>query len=537
MILFLMKWLHHQRWILTPAALIVLLAGCNAPAPPSPYQLPSGTEINPPRDIVFLSATELAKKIRTRELSSAEVVEAFINQIHRHNPELNAIVTIDEKAARQRALAADKALAGGDLWGPLHGVPVTVKDHFATAGMRTTNGYLPLANQTTDYDATIVSRLKTAGAIILGKTNMPVLGMDYQTTNPIFGTTRNPWDPGRTPGGSTGGGAAAVASGMTPLEVGSDLGGSIRIPSHYCGVFGLKATEHFISEHGSFPGVMDNGPQTVRHMVSQGPLARSIEDLELALAIMGNADPRDVNVPVVNHIPASTRKLNDLKIAWSDNFGDVPISDDTRETIRSFVRRLAENGCTVRQLNPPDFDFNTAWKTWGDIKSLEIDIHLPGYARFLVYTLGSLERRRNPLASMAYPASHWKYLDALTRRDQLVSAVEQFLTEWDVFICPVTATPAISHRTPERIIFGFPVYNDPVTVGTHDLNYWVAAGSYTTPFNLTGNPVVVIPAGLSTDGLPIGLQIVGPRWRDAELLQISKLLNNAAGRYQRPGGY
>jgi amidase len=189
----------------------------------------------------------LARAIRERTISAKEVLEADLAQIALHNPKLNAIVTLDEERARQRAKEADEAIARGENWGPLHGVPVTIKDFYATAGLRTTCSYKPLANYIPQQDATVVARLRSAGAIILGKTNLPMLGLGIQTDSPLFGRANNPWNLNYTPGGSTGGGAAAVVAGLSPLELGGDGGGSIRLPSHFCGVFGLKPTEHRVS--------------------------------------------------------------------------------------------------------------------------------------------------------------------------------------------------------------------------------------------------------------------------------------------------
>ena len=188
-------------------------------------------------DPIFANAYELAAAIRERRASAAEVIDAHFKQIARHNPPLNAIVTLNEEGARKRAAEADAALARGEVWGPLHGVPVTIKDSFATAGIRTTSGFPPLAHYVPSEDATVVARLKAAGAIVLGKTNLPVLVQGFQSDNLVFGRTNNPWDLTRTPGGSTGGGAAALAAGMSALEIGSDYGGSVRIPAHYCGLF------------------------------------------------------------------------------------------------------------------------------------------------------------------------------------------------------------------------------------------------------------------------------------------------------------
>src|ERR1043165_1190925 len=236
----------------------------------------------------FSTATEIAAAIRLRRVSALELVEMVLDRIRKYNPMLNAVCTLDEAGARARARQADAALARGELWGPLHGVPMTIKDALETAGVRTTGGYPPLSNHVPRKDATAVARLKAAGAVLIGKTNVPPLSADGRADNPIFGRTNNPWNLERTPGGSTGGGAAAVAAGLSAFDVGSDLAASVRVPAHFCGVFGLKPTEGRISNAGHIPE-LPGEPRAVRHMNVLGPLTRSIEDLELVTKVMGEA--------------------------------------------------------------------------------------------------------------------------------------------------------------------------------------------------------------------------------------------------------
>jgi len=257
----------------TTTFFVVCMVACVATLFVTLHAVPVLAEEEDNTGVVFLTATQLAEKIQSGELTSLEVVQAFLAQIETHNPTLNAIVTLDEEGALSRAREADAALADGELWGPLHGVPVTIKDSFATAGMLTTSSHPPLADYIPEEDATVVARLRDAGAIILGKTNLLELATDFQTNSPIFGITNNPWDITFTPGGSSGGSAAAVAAGLSPLGMGSDLAGSIRVPSHFCGIFGVKPTEHLVSGFGHFPGL--GGVRSFRNLASSGPLAPS----------------------------------------------------------------------------------------------------------------------------------------------------------------------------------------------------------------------------------------------------------------------
>lgn len=517
--------------------LIFVIIGCQSSSGPRPYQTPEGAISSSGRPIVFLSASDLAVAIRSGTFSSVEVVSAHINHIHKYNPALNAIVAINEQAALERARKADAALEKGEYWGPLHGVPVSIKDHYAVENMRITNAFLPLTDQVTDYDATIVKRLKDAGAIILGITNMPVLAMDVQTNNPIYGRTNNPWDLARTTGGSTGGGAAAVASGMSPLTIGSDLAGSIRIPANFCGVYGIKPTENLISAYGIFPGISDINRRTIRAMASLGPLARSIKDLKLCLPIIAGPDGYDALVPSVNMSSTPKRTYKSLRIAWSDNFGDVPVSKETREVLKIFIDKLADEGCTIKRINPEHFDFQEVWKTWGEMVDLQFNTHLSASTRFFMYIMGAWHRSKSPMLQMVYPASYENFIEVNSKREILISSLEQFLMEWDVFVCPVTTRPAYEHREPNYTVLNYNIYDDPITVDDQPLNYWMANAAYTSPFNTTGHPAVTIPAGYSKEGLPIGIQIVGRRWHDMELLDIAEMIDAVAGAYREPPGY
>jgi amidase len=488
-------------------------------------------------DLVFLSASELAEKIRSRQVTSLEAVNAYFDHIKKHNRTLNAIVTLDQDAAIRRAKEADAALARGELWGPLHGVPITIKDNIATLGLKTTNSYPLTENYVPDFDATVVARLRKAGAIIIGKTNLPLLAMDTQTNSPIFGITNNPWDISRTPGGSTGGGAAAVAAGLTSLEIGNDLGGSIRIPSHFCGIYGLKPTEYLVPVTGISPGLPKKEYRSIRHQVSIGPLARSIDDLKLCLTIIAGPDGTDVDVPYIPLSEPPKKDLKELRIAWTDDFGGVPVLEDTKVALKQFADKLSQAGCKVEKINPTDFDFMLAWQTWGKILDMEFGVYIPSYARFFQYTLGWPYRKDNPMIQMVYPMSYEKYLIELTEREKCISTMERFLSGYDAFLCPVHTTVAYRHISPDRYFGPFPLYNHAFLVDDKPLKYEFANVAYTSVFNLTGNPVVVMPVGYTKEGLPIGVQVVGQRWHDMELLSVSGQLDKIANAYKHPPGF
>jgi amidase len=480
-------------------------------------------------DLCFRTASDLARAIRGREISSTEVVESFLARVAAQNSALNAIITLDEATARQRARLADQAVARGNLWGPLHGVPVTFKDVFETAGLRTSAGHKPLAEHVPDRDATVVARLRSAGAIVLGKTNMPALAMDTQCENPLFGRTNNPWNAERTPGGSSGGEAAALAAGLTPLGLGSDFGGSVRIPAHYCGVYCLKPTEGRVPQSGHLPplpGTMN----WIRHFVVSGPLARSIEDLRLCLKIIAGPDGRDL---AVSHAPLTespARPLKDYSFAWTDDFGGLPISAETHTAMHKLADDLDKAGCIVEKAAPKNFSFEEVWRTYGELVGVLMATQAPAFSRPVLAALGRFLFRKDLITSSGTrraTANIKCYFDLLERRDQIVRSLEQFLSGYDAWLCPVSSTPAVSHRAAGQI--NTPIDVDGVMVPGH-----LGAIGYTCPFNLTGSPVVVMPLRISENGLPIGAQVVGRRWGEMDLLNISGALHQVVAPIPRP---
>lgn len=481
-------------------------------------------------DLALAPAHRLARMIIDSDVTSVAVLEAHLERIAAHNDDLNAVATLNEEEARLRAEKADAALADDEVWGPLHGVPVTVKDAFETKGLRTTSSYPPLSDYVPERDAAVVARLRDAGAIILGKTNMSTLAADYQSDSPVFGRANNPWDPERTPGGSSGGSGAAVAAGLSPLDVGSDIGGSVRVPAHFCGVYSLKPTEHRVPSVGHIPDWSVPGQSEenvgVHHMGTYGPLARSVEDLRLCLSIIEGPHQRQAALPPVPKRDGRPLPLNELRLAWTDRFPGAPVSDAVQQTVRDLAAELEERGCHVERRDPADFDVEAAWRTWGEILGAELGSDMPLKLE-LLFTLLFLTSGRPPMDRglvRGLWASRKTYHTALSQRQKLISAMERFLSEWDAWLCPVSATPAFTHRNTGAAI----------EVDGEEVPYMLAAGGYTSVFNLTGNPVVVLPAGQSARGLPIGVQVAGSRWQDRRLLHVAEALAEAAGGYQAP---
>jgi amidase len=455
-------------------------------------------------DIVFSSTTQLAAAIRAGQVSATEVLEAHLAQIATYNPTLNAIVTMDAERAHERARQADAALAHGEHWGSLHGVPFTLKDAHATAGMRTTTGFPPLADYKPKVDSTVTARLKAAGGILLGKTNVPVMLADYQTANPIFGRTNNPWNIERTPGGSSGGAAAALAAGMTPFDVGTDLSASIRIPAHFCGVCGLKPTEQRIPLTGLIPGL--STPRSVRIMSCIGPMARTVDDLALLYSIIAGPDGHDTEVQPVPVDKMPPLELKHLRIAFAPTFPGLAIATEIRGAVEELAKQLRPLCAAVEEAALPQVDFNQELPRAGAIIGMITGVFQP--------------------EEQEQPTTLAQYLEALDWRDQSILAWEQFFEKWDVLLCPPSMVTAFPHCAP----------GSPMRVDDQEVIYWAISG-HGTLFNYTGHPAVVLPYKLDRDGLPLGIQLVGKRWDEARLLATAKALSEVTGSFQRPPGY
>lgn len=455
--------------------------------------------------IVFAPAHRIATAIRDRAVSAVEVLEAHLAQIERHNGKLNAVVTLDADGARARAAAADEATARGESWGPLHGVAVVLKDGHETKGMRTVAGMEAHAGHVPAEDGAVSARLKAAGAIVLGKTNVPPRLRDVQANNPVFGRTNNPWALDRTPGGSSGGASAAVAAGLAPFDIGSDLGGSIRLPAHFCGVYGLKPTERTVSLAGHLadpPGMTRN----FRIMFTHGPIARDVDDLDLALRVIAGPDRSDPEVPPMPLPEPGAVRLEDLRVAFAPSFPGSPVQAEISAAVVRFAGSLPGLVAEVGEALP-EIDFAAERRLFSDLTDgLSFAIYPPKEGR--------------PHLTLA------AFLALLDRRDRVIAAWERFFDDWDVFLCPPAVTTAFTHRR----------MGEAVEVDGVERPYWTLL-DYTSPFNLTGHPAGVMPLGFDRAGLPIGLEAVTRRWQDLRLLAIMKLLAARTDGFVRPPGY
>jgi amidase len=486
--------------------------------------------------IVFATASQLAQMIREREVSAIEVLNAYLQQIDQHNEKINAIATLNREGAIQKAQEADQAIARGDNWGALHGVPITLKDTFETSGLLTTAGYKPLKNYIPSQDATVVARLRQAGAIILGKTNLAEMASDFQSTNELFGRVNNPWNLDYTPGGSSGGSAAAIAAGFSALDLGNDASGSTRQPAHFCGVYALKPTDRRLSTAGHIPEA-PGMPKCVRQLMTVGFLARSIEDLQLCLTLTVGSDPRQPDVPPVPLDTVDKKNIQNIRIVWSDSWSTMPPASEIKTAINLAVDKLKPLCANTEQWTSPPFDLQPAFQVCNRLTALNFVYSQPADfdafwktfpAMFREATQGDKQLRDLSNLSHFLPTllnpNLKEYFELLTQRDRLIARIDQALEPWDAWICPVAMTTAFTHRPK----------GEAIAIEGRKVPYFLANGGYTMLFNLTGHPVVIIPIGQSKAGLPIGMQIIGKRWQEGSLLAIAEAIEPVVCNIQHP---
>lgn len=477
----------------------------------------------------FLSATDLAAAVRERRISAEALLQHFLDRVERLDPAINAVVVRDFERARHDARAADRALERGDRPGPLHGVPMTVKESFDVAGQRTTRGLQRLQGNVAREDAVAVRRLRAAGAVILGKTNVPAALADFQTYNALYGTTGNPWDPQRTPGGSSGGSAAALAAGLTGLEVGSDIGGSIRNPAHYCGVFGHKPTFDLLPLRGhGLPGQVAGPDLTVI-----GPLARSARDLRTALDVLAGPDALDARGLRVA-LPEPEQPVTAWRVAvWADD-PIAPVAACVRERVLAAAEALRRAGATVSETARPDVPARALHETYGFLLQAEMAARLPeGELAVLREQAAALDPADDTptartLRAQTTSLADWKRAHETRTRHRW--AWEHFFGTWDVLLAPVMATSAFPHdQSPaqgrRRIVV------DGESRPYLEQLFWagLAVSAYL--------PATVVPTGPDEQGLPVGVQIIGPAWGDRLTLAVAEHLEGAGFGFRPPPGW
>jgi amidase len=462
--------------------------------------------------IYFSSATALARAIRDKTVSCEELTRTFLKRIEEVNPKINAVVQLTAEQALESARKADKALHNGNDLGPLHGVPMTIKDSFDTAGVISTAGTLGRSNYIPEKDATIVKRLKNAGAILLGKTNTSELTLFGDTRNLVYGQTTNPYNPDHIPGGSSGGAAAIVSAGGSAFDIGTDTGGSIRGPAHCCGVCGIKPTSGRVSRTGHIISFEDYK----QSLTTIGPITRYVEDLIKILPIIAGSDGID---PYIYDIPFDNFNdidLSNLRLAYySDNGIKTPVPEII-QGIESAVRELASHGTQVEESRPIEVE-----------QTLELFFEIANADR--AYSINKIIKGASTKEVSSYlervnefagefntkSISPKQFGDLFERWSQFRSGMTSFFTKYDIILCPAYAIPAPKLGvTTEELVLNFL--------------------SYTATYNLTGWPVAVVRIGTSTDGLPLGIQIVGKPWQEHKVLAVAKFLEERFGDFQPP---
>jgi amidase len=479
-------------------------------------------------DLLNAPATDQLDALARRQLSAIELVDAYLDRIEQRNHEIGAVVTIDAEGARATARKADAARASGRLLGPLHGLPITLKDTLATAGLRTTAGATELADHVPAEDAVVVARLRRAGAVIMGKTNTPPFASDYQTANEVFGTTTNPWGEGLSAGGSSGGPAAAVAAGLTSFDIGSDIGGSIRQPAAYCGTFGHKPTYGIVPGLGHIPPAP--GQLAPADMGVCGPLTRAAGDLERILDILAGPLPADEGAWKLALPPARHTDLGSYRVAlWLDDPVDT-VDEGVRACLDAVVAELRAAGVTV---GSPDLPVTLAEseRLFQQLVQIAIAPALPDELFDSLEDVAAgagAEPTVHERWALDVTASGRAWRQADEARHQLVARWAELFTQWDVVLMPATPTAAPPQDPAEPDARRITV-NGVERPGFTQMHW-------THPANVAWLPATVVPVG-TANGLPVGAQILGPRYGDRTTLAFARHLERVLGGYQRPPGW
>ena len=475
----------------------------------------------------FRPAHELLQDLATGQVTSEQLVQTFFARIRDQNERINAVVTFDEARALEQARAADQKRAAGQTTGPLHGLPLTLKDTWEVAGMTTTAGAPALSNHRPEKHADVVQRLEQAGAIVLGKTNVPIYATDLQSYNKLFGVTNNPYSSQHSPGGSSGGAAAALASGMTPLEVGSDLAGSIRTPAHFCGVFGHKPTRQLVSLRGHIPG--PPGTQSIPDLAEGGPMARCTQDLELLLNVIAGPRPTEARSWSLTMEPTALTTLEQARVGLWLADPLCPIDDELTQGYQGLANKLESLGALVakpghRLLNlehilPAYFNLLGSLlatsMTPSQRRQMKWIARLEPWLKFLGPITPFIGEYGRGVNQAAHQWAIWNEL-----REKMRAEIDGLFDEFDVLLTPITPTTAIRHDHSQ------PIFKRRITVAGKPRAYmdqfcWIALAT------LLGLPATSVPVGFSREGLPYNIQVIGAPGRDLTTLRFSELLEQA----------
>jgi len=465
--------------------------------------------------LTLLPALKMAEQVRRKKISPVELVDAHFARIARLNPQLNAYIALDEERARRDAKTLEAGLMRGDPRGPLHGVPLSIKNSIAAAGMPWEAGTKLRAGTVAATDAVLVSRLRQAGAILLGVTNTPELLMAWETDNLLYGRTNNPWDLTRTAGGSSGGEAAAIAAGISAGGVGSDGGGSIRVPAHFTGICGLKPTPGRVPATGHFPA--SAGPFALLGVV--GPMARTVTDLLALFEVIAGPDDGDSFSAPVRLRRIDREDLKDLRIGYFEDDGRTPVTPETRAAVHTAAQALNRAGYEVVPFRPEGLE--QARQIWWQFFGIAGGILLGSLTKGHEADLSPLLQEFLGWATAEAPHSGHTLLYTWLQRDELRAQILSQMRPFPILLCPSAAIPAFRHGERSWTVAGETVK-------------YLDAWSYTEWFNLLGNPAAVVPVTQSREGLPIGVQIVGRPWEEELVLAIAREVERGCEGYRPP---
>jgi amidase len=480
-------------------------------------------------NLAFAAASNLAQQLYARGIGCLELLDHYLQRAATYNPQLNAIVAWQVDVARARASAADAALAKGEVWGPLHGLPMTVKEAFDVAGLPTTFGNPAYADNIAVHNAIVVERLLSAGAVIFGKTNVPFMLIDSQTFNDIYGTTNNPWDLTRAPGGSSGGAAAALAAGLVALEAGSDIGGSLRNPGHYTGIYGHKPTYGIIPAQGQAPPGLLAPPD----LEVVGPMARYAEDLDLALTALVGPGDLDADAWHIALPPPRATRLDRFRVAVWRNSHLSAIANEVLERFDVAVDAVRRRGAAVNETARPRLDPEHSHRTYMALlraaTSSRMSEEFFAAQKAIASSVSADDRSHRAATARGATLYQREWLRLHDERVRLRRAWHEFFREFDVVLAPIAATPAFPHdHNPDRD--QRKMWVDGKAVAYTDQLFW--AGLATVAYL----PATAAPIGLA-GGLPVGLQIIGPAGGDRTTIEFARLLADEIGGFVRPPGY
>ncbi|MCP4441655.1 MAG: amidase [Aureispira sp.] len=455
-----------------------------------------------------LSAMAIVKAIESRELTCLEVTTHFLNRIEEHNKKLNALVEVYAREAVVQSKKIDSLTSNSSA--TLSGVPITIKEAFNIKNKRTTLNFGSLKNNIATENAQVVDQLIAAGAILMGKTNVPTMLADSQTNGPIYGRSNNPYNLEHSPGGSTGGGAAAVAAGLSAIEIGSDIAGSIRLPAHFCGLYALKPTEKVFSNKGHVPP-LPNAQGGVMHMASVGILTKCIDDLSMVFKVLSTNEKNYSRAPIdwtfVKH-----KQLADAKIAWSKQFDLLGVTTEYQTKIEGFIKKISSSTLKIDEYTIP-LNYKKTWRLMGELYGFLVGQDAVWLERMILKLKFSKDKGELAKGIKKGLKLDFKYYArCLKQKEELVDQIQSFFEDYDFFICPVASCAAFEHRPSLK----------PIYINGKSTSYLQASFGFTSVFNLSGHPSIVIPIGLQENGLPLGIQIVGPLWSDTSLLRVAK---------------